>query len=329
MVCGNCGSAGHNRRTCRQNITGSVTTGSVITVITGSVNTGSGQNDYQRLDRGQSVRVGLRARRRWVICIKKVINFMNYAKQVFIKEQIGSRDIRIVYLSWLKVKDHKGHINDDVTTAWKESIFYIDEIISDGSHLILFNQAKNACSLFHRERNPEPIVIDNKRNVKLTNLRDENYLVYWVVGNYMIDDLDAMEEYVNYIGILPKRNTFKLKTLIGHRFYLIPHRLDTEPAHHPQSNREFLIEPYLQINIHDGTEDNIYIDEGEKLSEINQWKFNALKLDYLIKQVIKLGGKNNKNLEYILDLHEDIKLDNCSEWLKDIAGVPSTFTNIT
>ena len=91
----------------------------------------------------------------------------------------------------------------------------------------------------------------------------------------------------------------------------------------------FLIEPYLQINIHDETKDDIHIDNGEQISELNQWKFNALKLDYLIKEVIKLGGKHNDILEPILDLHEDIKLGPVSEWYKDIAGVPSMFTNIT
>ena len=33
--------------------------------------------------------------------------------------------------------------------------------------------------------------------------------------------------------------------------------------------------------------------------------------------------------DVVLDLHEDITLDPVSEWYKDIAGVPSTFTNIT
>ena len=69
--------------------------------------------------------------------------------------------------------------------------------------------------------------------------------------------------------------------------------------------------------------------DGEKLSELNRWKFNALKLDYLIREMIKLGAKNNETLDVVLDLHEDIVLDEVSEWYKDIAGVPSTFTNIT
>ena len=65
------------------------------------------------------------------------------------------------------------------------------------------------------------------------------------------------------------------------------------------------------------------------LSELNKWKFNALKLDYLVREVIRFGGKDNDTLSMILDLHADIQLDEVSETDKDIAGIPSTMTNIT
>ena len=54
-----------------------------------------------------------------------------------------------------------------------------------------------------------------------------------------------------------------------------------------------------------------------------------MKLDYLLREIIRLGGKNNDSLEPILDLHEDIQLEEVSDTIKDIAGVPSKMTNIT
>ena len=45
--------------------------------------------------------------------------------------------------------------------------------------------------------------------------------------------------------------------------------------------------------------------------------------------MVKLGAKNNDVLECILDLHDDIKLDIVLKVEKDIAGIPSTMTNIT
>jgi len=177
--------------------------------------------------------------------------------------------------------------------------------------------------------NPPPPPISNKKTIKLINMRNENYLIYWVMGNLMIEDLDSKENPINYIGMIRKNDTFKVSTINGHRFYLVPHKLDLEPPYHPLTDKQFFIEPYLQLNIHEGSNKEIYIDEGEKLSELNRWKFNALKLDYLIRELIKLGAKNNETLDVVLDLHEDIVLDSVSEWYKDIAGVPSTFTNIT
>ena len=150
-----------------------------------------------------------------------------------------------------------------------------------------------------------------------------------LLNSTMIEDIDSKENCINYIGMLRKNNTFGLSTAIGHRFYLVPHRLDLEPPYHPQTDKQFFIEPYLQLNVHEDLSKEIHIDEGEKLSELNRWKFNALKLDYLIRELIKLGAKNNETLDVVLDLHEDIKLDYVGEWYKDIAGVPSTFTNIT
>lgn len=172
-------------------------------------------------------------------------------------------------------------------------------------------------------------ITSNKKTIKLINLRNENYLIYWVMGNLMIEDLDNKENPINYIGMIRKNDIFKISTRDGHRFYLVPHKLDIEPPYHPQTDKQFFIEPYLQLNIHEGSNKEIHIDEGEKLSDLNRWKFNALKLDYLIREMIKLGAKNNETLDVVLDLHEDIHLDDVGEWYKDIAGIPSTFTNIT
>jgi len=227
------------------------------------------------------------------------------------------------------VKDLKGHPTDEITNYWRYRVF--SRTAADGDFIIsIYQCTKNSCRILHRERNP-PVETppDSSRKVNLVNLRDENYLIYWVIGDYMIQELDLLENDIKYIGLVLKGSTFPIKTKTGHRLYLVPHRLTREPPYHPQTDKQFFIEPYLQINIHDGTGEKIYIDNKDNLSELNKWKFNALKLDYLIREVIKLGGKNNDVLECVLDLHEDIEMDSVNEWLKDIAGIPSTFTNIT
>ena len=171
--------------------------------------------------------------------------------------------------------------------------------------------------------------MDTRRRIDFLNLRKENYLVYWVVGNYLVQDLDERENDIRYLGMVRHGMKFNVKTLDGHRFYLVPHRLDIEPPYHPQTDKQFFIQPYCEINIHEGTKDITFIDEKDSLSELNRWKFNALKLDYLVREIIKLGGKDNDMFGLILDLHDDIQLENVSDIMKDIAGIPSKMTNIT
>jgi hypothetical protein len=272
-----------------------------------------------------------RVLKRWRKTIKNVINLKRYAYIVNKWSHLGYDDSRIYYPSYLKVKDLKGHLTDEITNHWKYMIYRCGR--RRCLQIIPVHQCvRNSCFLLHRERNPEPVQVPTNQDlhvVNLVNLRDTNYLVYWVVGNYMVSELDTQVNNIKFMGLALKSGKFPLKTMTGHRFYLVPHRLDVAPPYHPETDKQFFIEPYLQINIHDGSGDTIYIDDKDKLSELNKWKFNALKLDYLLREVIKLGGKNNDVLECVLDLHEDIQLDTVNEWLKDVAGIPSVFTNLT
>jgi hypothetical protein len=64
-------------------------------------------------------------------------------------------------------------------------------------------------------------------------------------------------------------------------------------------------------------------------TEIEKWKECALKSKYLLDQIIMLGGKKYENLEPILDMVQDIVVPETTELDKEIAGVPSTLTNVT
>lgn len=68
--------------------------------------------------------------------------------------------------------------------------------------------------------------------------------------------------------------------------------------------------------------------KGEK-RELEKWKEAALKADYLIKQLKRLGIEKNENYNAIVDLHQDIVIPEHTERDKEIAGIPSTFTNVT
>ena len=63
--------------------------------------------------------------------------------------------------------------------------------------------------------------------------------------------------------------------------------------------------------------------------EIDLWKEAALKCDYLLRELKRLGIEKNDNFACIVDMHQDITIPPHSEAEKELAGIPSTFTNIT
>lgn len=69
---------------------------------------------------------------------------------------------------------------------------------------------------------------------------------------------------------------------------------------------------------------NIFITD-----ELSQWKEATLKLDFLIRELKRFGAENNDTLASIIDLHQDVVIPSHSEFDKDNAGIPSSFTNIT
>lgn len=314
MVCSICGQNGHNRRTCPHRNT------------TGLVNQRVGPVPPRDPPPNRLTLEGRRAltRKFWKTTIKTIINLKRFVKVSLLLDE-NNEDLKYAYFHWLKNKDLYT-LFPCYPYSFSACIVGILDLEYSQHKIQIINTTNTACLIFHKERNP---IIDNSKKIKLINMRNENYLIYWVYGNIMVEDIDSKENHINYMGMLRKNNTFGLNTMIGHRFYLIPHRLDSEPPYHPQTDKQFFIEPYLQLNIHEDSKKEIYIDDKDKLSELNRWKFNALKLDYLIRELIKLGAKNNETLDVVLDLHEDIILDEVGEWYKDIAGVPSTFTNVT
>ena len=64
-------------------------------------------------------------------------------------------------------------------------------------------------------------------------------------------------------------------------------------------------------------------------SEVDQWREAALKCDFLMKELKRLGIEKNDNFAAIVDMHQDIVIPQHSERDKDIAGIPSAFTNVT
>jgi len=99
-------------------------------------------------------------------------------------------------------------------------------------------------------------------------------------------------------------------------------------------NHNYICAYFSVLNKFDGT--NIIIDSDYKpqKKEIDMWRECALKSKFLLDQIYNItgGGKTMKayeNIEVFLDMIEDIPVPKCTEFEKEIAGVPSLLTNIT
>ena len=69
----------------------------------------------------------------------------------------------------------------------------------------------------------------------------------------------------------------------------------------------------------------------EEMDESKQWKNNAIKMKYLLDQMVNLGANNEHkypNLAPIMDLVQDIDLPDYDQLDRENAGVPSTLTNV-
>jgi len=339
MVCSICGQDRHNRRTCP------------VPVPPANPNpTNASASTLQAQAAAEAARAeaeaaSRRARRRWrkiYRAIRCMQRFINYSY-----DRIGPpppspdgewtgfvsiEDIRIIYPTWLKMR--KIMANDEWFTPKVIEMLWKGPAAAHQTNNLIntlyanIQVVRNRCFILYRTLHPEDLATTTQNTIVFHNLRPSNYLIYWVIGNNLQEELDALENPLIYICLLSKMGTSKrIITEIGHRFYVIPHRLDMEPPYHPLTDKQFLVEPYCQIDVHEGTGSRVIIDDKDQLSPVNHWKFKALKLDYLIKEVIKLGGKEHELFGSILDLHEDIKLNDVSNIEKEAAGIPSILTN--
>ena len=203
MVCSICGQNGHNRRTCPQRNT------------TGLVNQINMPIQSRRI----------LTRKFWKITIKAIIYFQRFVKVSLLLDN-NRDDLKYAYFHWLKIKEFfkrsvtiLSSLSFDTYIVGILNLDFTRFAIHLPTATATFQNTNQACLKFHKKKTQ---VKDNKKEIKLINLREENYLIYWVSGNLMVETLDI-----------------------------------------------------------------------------------------------------------VLDLHEDITLDSVSEWYKDVAGVPSIFTNIT
>ncbi len=181
----------------------------------------------------------------------------------------------------------------------------------------------------------------------ISNPTEYEIVIYWTFSHPDIDGRDNIASVFSYCG--PHTSVqIKCKKAI-HRLIMIPFlevvvpgRVDALQTIQLNENGETTQRNVFDMKMeeYDGTE--IIIEHGYKppKSEMDLWKECALKSRFLLDQIYTLTGGVDKdghvskeefeNIAPMLDMIQDISIPStCSEIDKEMAGVPSTLTNIT
>lgn len=221
----------------------------------------------------------------------------------------------ILYCLLRKMKNNPNHTLLGGATTWPENFHEIfmqkhrNELRDDIR--VLCNEVASVTGGI-----PSP----PRKLLKIQNLSDETIYIYWSKMredfpnysqcNFLINILPGMTGDINYY-----ENETKIiasKRHLGRSAYYMD----------IQERDNILYES-------DAGACNGHLEvKGEK-RELEKWKEAALKADFLIKQLKRLGIEKNENYNAIIDLHQDIVIPEHSERDKEIAGIPSTFTNVT
>ena len=97
-----------------------------------------------------------------------------------------------------------------------------------------------------------------------------------------------------------------------------------DPASYSEIEPEHILKLFT---LEYGTNETITITANESSKE-DQWREAALKANYLLEQLGRLGAQNNPNYEPIMDMVQDIEFPDYSEQDKERSGISSTFTNV-
>lgn len=163
-----------------------------------------------------------------------------------------------------------------------------------------------------------------KKEFRFINLdKQRKFKIYIVNNNKNIIDIEDNLNDISLIGDIEPRSIHSLISFTGYRYIIMD---------------EYSMFDCLDITeTMDDTQIINYIVDYDipsmipslKPSPVNVSLFAALKMNYLIQEMIRMGGLNNPNLEPILELHQDIHLPEHDSIDLEAAGVPNEFTNIT
>tara|TARA_B100000424_G_scaffold252638_1_gene229124 strand:- start:440 stop:892 length:453 start_codon:yes stop_codon:yes gene_type:complete len=149
------------------------------------------------------------------------------------------------------------------------------------------------------------------------------YIYYSNIGDWVV-------KYTHYIG---ESASMSIRAYPTHRLVFIPVS-EIQPSSEDAKYIDLSISNYFiagDFNLCDfeDTPINVIKEYKKPKTELEQWKECGLKSLFLLKELERMGATKYDNLEPLMDMVQDIELPPHTELDKEMAGVPSAFTNIT
>lgn len=156
---------------------------------------------------------------------------------------------------------------------------------------------------------------------KLINNNNYHISVYWGTKS---------NPTLKYLQNLRPYTETSIRAYPSQRFVIIPvdEFIDEQSTSINMETTDKIIIGDYYLEDFENKEIHIIHDYTPPKSELDQWKEAALKSQFLLKELERLGAKKNENFESIMDMIQDIHLPNYTELDKEQAGIPSTFTNV-
>lgn len=176
-----------------------------------------------------------------------------------------------------------------------------------------------------------------KKEFKFINLEKREISIFIVEGNSNFIDFNQYYN-IRFLGKIPGRSIMPIITFTGYRYVIADtSKMNGSAIYYISDISRNLLgnKNVCNFDILNQNYDNIIINLDDKnkisvkeLNTKNKTLHSLLKMNYLINQLIRLGGKDNENFEPILDLHQDIEMPVIEPIDLEAAGVPSEFTNM-
>lgn len=165
---------------------------------------------------------------------------------------------------------------------------------------------------------------------KIINNNDYPLNIYWSSGGDILN-------YTYFVDAFSDTTLSVSKAVSGYRLVCIPyHNRMCNVSNHVTGDAVnlgtgmyFIAGDFNLDDFNQDTPINVIKEYKEPKSELEQWKECGLKSSFLLKQLERMGATHYENLKSLMDMVQDIHLPEHTELDKEMAGVPSTFTNIT